>query len=113
MDQTQGQERIPTSKVIDFCRKWKVSELALFGSALRDDFRPDSDFDLLISFFPNAHWSLLDHVQMQLELQQELGRAVDLVSKSAILRSENWIRREEILGTAQVIYSESNYAYSA
>lgn len=87
-----------------FCQHWKIQELALFGSVLRDDFGPDSDIDLLVSFDHDADWSLLEHVQMQLELQEMLGRNVDLVSKRALKQSENWIRREEILQTASPIF---------
>lgn len=89
-----------------FCDRWQIIELALFGSILRDDFRPDSDIDLLVTFSPKADWSLLDHAKMQQELASLLNRDVDLVSKRAIERSHNWIRRQEILNTAQVIYAQ-------
>jgi predicted nucleotidyltransferase len=71
---------------------------------LREDFRPDSDLDVLVTFAPEANWGLLDQVQMQQELELLLGRTVDLVSRRAIERSTNWIRREEILRTAQPVY---------
>ena len=96
--------QIPQSQIKSFCRRWKVKELALFGSVLREDFRPDSDVDVLISFDLDADWGLLDHVQMQQELGNIFSRKVDLVSKRAIVRSENWIRRREILETAKIIY---------
>jgi predicted nucleotidyltransferase len=89
----------------DFCQRWKVSELALFGSVLGDDFRPESDVDVLVAFLPDAEWSLLDHVQMEEELSTLLGRAVDLVSKKAVERSENWLRRRAILESAEVVYA--------
>lgn len=88
-----------------FCQKWQIAEFALFGSVLRDDFRPDSDLDVLVSFFPHAPWTLLDLVTMQQELEQIVDRSVDLIEKRAIEKSENWIRRNEILNTAQVLYS--------
>jgi len=88
----------------DFCRRWQISEVALFGSALRDDFGPESDIDLLVTFLPDARWSLLDLVRMQYELEDLLGRKVDLIERAAIERSSNWIRRREILGTARTIY---------
>ncbi len=88
-----------------FCRKWKISELALFGSVLRDDFRPDSDVDVLVSFAQEADWSLLDHMAMEEELAGILGRKVDLVSRRAIERSANRIRRQAILGSAEVVYA--------
>jgi uncharacterized protein len=98
--------RIPIDrdKIADFCRRWKISELALFGSVLRDDFRPDSDVDVLVTFAPGADWSLFDHVDMQEELSGILGRKVDLVSRRAIERSANWIRRRAILSTAEPYY---------
>ena len=88
-----------------FCRKWKIAELALFGSVLRDDFRPDSDVDVLVSFAPDADWSLLDHLAMEEELAGILGRKVDLVSRRAVERSANRIRRQAILGSAEVVYA--------
>lgn len=91
----------PADRLEDFCRRWKITELRLFGSALRGDFRPDSDLDLLVSFTPDADWSLLDHVAMEEELSAILGRKVDLVSRRAIERSTNWIRRKAILESAE------------
>ena len=96
--------QLPEDKIKDLCDRWKIRELALFGSVLRDDFRSDSDIDLLVTFSPDADWSLFDHVQMQQELANILERKVDLVSKRAIERSHNWIRRREILETAKIIY---------
>jgi len=86
-----------------FCRRWKIRELALFGSVLRTDFRPDSDVDILVTFRDDAEWGLLDHMQMQQELATLLHRPIDLVSKRALERSANWVRREAILNTAQVL----------
>ena len=87
-----------------FCRRWRIRELAVFGSALREDFGPHSDLDILVAFEPDAEWSLLDHVRMEQELEALLGRAVDLVSKRAVEHSHNWILRREILDTAEVVY---------
>jgi predicted nucleotidyltransferase len=95
----------------DFCRRWKIRELALFGSALRSDFRPTSDIDLLATFEPNAGWGLLAHLQMQSELENLLSRPVDLVNKRAIERSSNFLRRNAILSTAEVIYSADETHY--
>lgn len=95
---------MPEDKVVDFCRKWKIVELSLFGSVLRDDFGPHSDVDVLVKFAPDADWSLFDHVAMEEELSVILGRKVDMVSRSAVERSENYIRRKAILGTAQPYY---------
>lgn len=87
-----------------FCRRWHIRTLALFGSALREDFQPESDLDFLVTFEPSADWSLLDHLRMQEELEALLGRKVDLVSRRAIERSANWIRRDAILGSAEIVY---------
>jgi uncharacterized protein len=95
---------MPKEQIADFCRKWKIVELSLFGSVLRDDFRPDSDVDILVSFSSDAEWSLLDHMAMEEEMSAILGRKVDLVSRKAIERSENYIRRKAILETAQPYY---------
>ena len=96
---------LPTDAIQQFCHRWKISELALFGSVLRPDFRPDSDVDVLVTFALDADWSLLNHVQMQQELSALFQRPIDLISKRALERSANWLRREAILNTAQVIVS--------
>ena len=88
-----------------FCRRWKIRELALFGSALRDDFGPHSDVDILVDFDTDADWSLLNHIQMQQELQTLLGRKVYLISRRALEHSGNWLLRREILSTAKVFFS--------
>lgn len=98
--------QLPQVQINRFCDRWNIQELALFGSILRDDFRPDSDIDFLVTFRSNADWSLFDHVKMQQELAHILERKVDLVSKKAIERSHNWIRRREILETAKIIYAK-------
>ena len=92
---------MPEERLDEFCRRWKIVELRVFGSGLRDDFRTDSDLDLLVSFDPDADWSLLDHVAMEEELSGIVGRKVDLVSRRAVERSSNWIRRKAILETAE------------
>jgi len=96
---------LPTSKLAEFCRRWRITELALFGSALRGELRPSSDIDLLVSFAPEAEWTLLDHVSMQQELSEILERPVDLVTRRAVERSDNWIRKREILSTARTVYA--------
>ncbi len=88
----------------EFCARWKISEMSLFGSALRDDFGPDSDVDVLVSFAPDAEWSLFDHLRMEEELSGLLGRDVDIVTRRAVEKSANWIRRESILKSARLVY---------
>ncbi len=95
---------ISPSQIAELCQRWKVSELALFGSALHGELRPDSDLDILVTFAPNADWSLLDHLRMQDELGELFDRRVDLVSRRAIERSNNWLRRKAILESTEVIY---------
>lgn len=95
--------RIPIdmAKIKGFCRKWKVKEFSLFGSALRDDFRPDSDVDVLVKIEDDAPWDLMHWVEMIEELQEMFGRKVDLVEAQAI---RNPFRRHEIAKTRRVIY---------
>jgi uncharacterized protein len=95
---------IDREKLADFCQRWKITEFALFGSVLREDFRPDSDVDVLVTFATEAEWSLFDDVDMEEELSVIFGRKVDLVSRRAVERSDNWIRRKAILSSAEPIY---------
>ena len=95
---------IDREKVAQFCSRWRIAEFAVFGSILRKDFRPDSDIDVLVTFAPDARHTLFDMVRMQEELQQMLGRDVDLVSRRGLEASRNYIRRKAILSSAQVIH---------
>jgi uncharacterized protein len=95
---------ITPEKLLEFCERRHVIELALFGSILRDDFHPNSDIDILISFQPDVKVSLLDLVDMQYELEDLLNRKVDLLTKRSVTDSPNWMRRKEIFDTAKVIY---------
>lgn len=85
-----------------FCRKWRIRELSLFGSALRDDFGPESDLDFLVSFEPDARWDIDILLDVKEELEARFGRPVDIVEKEAI---RNPWRRYEILRTREVIYA--------
>lgn len=96
---------LPHDRLSSFCRQWKITEFALFGSVLRDDFGPDSDVDVMVSFAPDANWSLFDHVEMRDELAAMLGRKVDLLSRNAVEQSHNPIRRRAILESAEVIHA--------
>ena len=95
---------ITEEEVADFCRRWQITELSLFGSALREDFGRDSDIDLLVRYESDAHWSLIDHIGIERELESLVGRKVDLVSKPAVEKSANWIRRRNILDSAEVVF---------
>jgi uncharacterized protein len=96
--------RVPIDRhrIAEFCRRWKVTEFALFGSVLRDDFRPDSDVDVLLTFEPDAPWTLWDLSRMRMELEELFDRKVDLVEKKAL---KNPFRRHAILAGQRVIYA--------
>ena len=98
--------RISPDKITEFCRKWMIRELALFGPALCDDFGPNSAMGIMVTFMPDAEWGLLEHIQMQQELQVLLRHNVVLVSKRGVARSQNWLRQQEILHTAQLLFSD-------
>ncbi|NBD15801.1 MAG: DNA polymerase subunit beta [Cyanobacteria bacterium] len=87
----------------NFCRRWEIAELAFFGSILRDDFRPNSDVDILVTFTPNgdAKRNLFDLIKMQKQLEHLLHRNVDLTEKKAI---KNPYLRAEILKNYQIFY---------
>lgn len=95
---------LPQKQLAAFCRRWMIAEMAFLGSVLRDDFDSNSDLDILVKFKPAANWSLLDHTRMEQELSDLIGRKIDLFSKQAVEQSHNWIRRQEILNTAEVVY---------
>ncbi len=93
---------VSDDRIADFCRRWKITEMSLFGSVVREDFRPDSDIDVLVSFDAGAGWSLLDVVTIKEELTALLGRPVDLIEESAL---RNPYRRAAILESRQVVYA--------
>ncbi len=96
---------LPIERIKEFCDRWQITEFALFGSVLRDDFCPNSDIDVLVTFAPDAKRGLSETLQMRDELQALFDRKVDFIVKAAIERSENWLRRKNILESAQVIYA--------
>ncbi len=96
---------LPMEKIAEFCDQWQVTEFALFGSVLRDDFRLESDIDVMVEFHPEAHptFSTLD--QMEAALKIIFERDIDLITRQGIETSRNYLRRHEILSSAQVIYA--------
>ena len=90
------------AQVEAFCRKWRIKEFSIFGSAIRDDFTPESDVDVMVVFYDDAGWSLFDIVEMKDELKALFGREVDLVEKDAI---RNPFRRHHILTNHEVVYA--------
>jgi predicted nucleotidyltransferase len=93
---------ISENRLDELCRKWKVKELSFLGSVLRDDFGPDSDIDVLVTFQPDAPWSLWDLMEMKEDLEVLFGRTIDLVEKEAL---RNPWRKREILNTYKVVYA--------
>lgn len=96
---------IPKDELAAFCQRWDIAELALFGSVLRDDFGPESDVDVLVTFAETATPTLLDLNRMERELASMVGRRVDLVSRRGIEGSRATTRRSAILHSARVIYA--------
>jgi uncharacterized protein len=96
--------KLPSEQIEAYCRKWRIRQLALFGSVLRTDFAPDSDVDVLATFDDDARWSLWDVIKAEEELQEIFGRPVDLVDRSTVEQCDNWIRRRSILSSARTIY---------
>ena len=87
--------------------RWKVENMCLFGSAVRNELRPDSDIDVMVSISPDADWDLFELVRMQSELEEVLDRPVDLVERIAVEQNENKYFRDEILNTAEPLLAVS------
>ncbi len=104
---------LSASQLTGFCRRWQISALELYGSGARGDLRPESDLDFLVTFGPGADWSLFDHVRMKRELELLTGRRVDLMTRRALERSHNRLLRDEIFGSARVIFSEAEPGHAA
>jgi len=97
--------KLPLERIADFCRRWSIARLEVFGSVLRDDFRADSDLDSVATYLPKAHWSLLDRVRMKLELESMLAREVDLLNRRALERPQAGGRATRILAEAETVYA--------
>ncbi|MEO0457513.1 MAG: nucleotidyltransferase domain-containing protein [Cyanobacteria bacterium P01_A01_bin.114] len=96
--------RLPLPEIAEFCDRWSVAEFALFGSVLRDDFRSDSDIDVLVDLDRERHHTLIDLVDMQADLEVIFGRKVDIVTRRGIEHSLNYLRRDSILSSAVLVY---------
>ena len=97
--------RVSKETIAEYSRKWKITEFALFGSVLREDFRPDSDVDVLVTFSPDSDWGVEHLLDMKEELEALFGRAVDLVEKRLVEESRNYIRRKHILSHMEAVYA--------
>src|SRR5260221_5703010 len=104
MTDLQVQIDLPMEEIEAFCRRWNIVEFALFGSVLRDDFRPDSDIDVLVTFAPESRQSLADSIEMQEQIEAIFRRKVDLIDREDMQRSRNYIRRKAILNSAKTVY---------
>ena len=96
---------VETSVIANFCRRWKIKQLAVFGSAATGVLRPDSDIDLLVTFAPDAEWTMFDHYRMENELVELFARDVDLVNVRALEENPNRIYRQQIIKSAKVVYA--------
>jgi predicted nucleotidyltransferase len=96
------QVAIDRARIEEFCRKWGIVELSLFGSALGEDFGPESDVDVLVQLKADAPWDAFHWVDMIEELRAIFGRDVDLVEKTAI---RNPFRRHHILSHREIVYA--------
>ncbi|HEV7426553.1 MAG TPA: nucleotidyltransferase domain-containing protein [Thermoanaerobaculia bacterium] len=90
-------------KLRDFCRRWRITDFSLFGSVVRDDFGPNSDVDVLVTFAPDAPWTLSIWLEMQRELEALFQRRVDLIERAAVENSDNRFRKRAILSSAVML----------
>ncbi len=100
-----AQIKIDEALIADFCRRWKITEFALFGSVLTKRFRPKSDVDVMVTFAPDAHWGLHALYEMEQELLALYGREIHLITRASLEESRNYIRRNEILSHLEVIHA--------
>ncbi|AFY36695.1 DNA polymerase beta domain protein region [[Leptolyngbya] sp. PCC 7376] len=96
--------QLTPEQLYEFCHRWQVAELSLFGSILRNDFNDESDIDFLVLFQSESNYGLFERFDMKEELAELIQRPVDLISKKGIENSRNWLRKKNILESAEVIY---------
>ena len=96
---------ISAEQLADFCRRYQIMELALFGSVLCDDFRPDSDVDFLVTYAPDKQWQAWGELPEQDEMATLLGRKVDWLTRKSVEQNANTIFRRAVLNNAEVIYA--------
>ncbi len=96
---------ITDEQLAAFCRRWKIVRFWLFGSVLRDDFRPDSDIDVMVEFEDDAKWTLFDFVYIRDDLMALVGREVDLLTRRGVEDSRNPYRKKAILTSAEMVYA--------
>lgn len=96
---------LDSEAVHSFCRKWKISELSVFGSVLGNEFGPKSDLDFVVEFEANSDWDLSDIADMSEDLSRILGREVDVITQYALKTSPNWLLRKRILSSMETVYA--------
>ncbi len=101
----EGRINLDEALLSGFCDRWRIARLEVFGSIVRDDVGPDSDADVLVTFRPDADWGLIDHARMEEELTALFGRRVDLLTRRAVERSANTIRRDAIIAGAVPLFT--------
>ncbi len=100
-----NRDHFDMAAIAPVCRQWRISELAIFGSAVRNELRPDSDVDVLVTFEEGAEPTLFDMSRLSRELAEALGREVDLLTRRGVEESRNPYRRREILESAETLYA--------
>jgi predicted nucleotidyltransferase len=100
MTASRARIEVPREQIADFCRRHHIRWLALFGSVLRDDFRPDSDIDVLVEFEPGRRYTYFTLAQLEEELAGLLGRPIDL----HVAKSLHPFLRDKVLGQAEAVY---------
>ena len=96
---------VDQERLAEFCRRHHIKTLAFFGSVLRDDFRPDSDVDVLVEYEPGTRVRIGDILDQEEELVRMFGRPVDLIERRAVEQARNPVRKRHILQTAEVAYA--------
>lgn len=97
--------QIDKEQIKTFCEKWKITEFSLFGSVLTDEFRPDSDVDVLVTFAEGAKWKMSHWLDMHDELEAIFHRKVDLLTRPDVEMMDNYLRRKSILSGASRFYA--------
>lgn len=100
-----NRDQFDMAAIAAVCRQWRISELAIFGSAVRNELRPDSDVDVLVTFEEGAEPTLFEMSRLSRELAEALGREVDVLTRRGVEESRNPYRRREILESAETLYA--------
>jgi hypothetical protein len=109
IDITNRHIPVPEESIRSFCRKWNVTRFRLYGSILRDDFRHDSDVDVMVECDPEAKTSFSDLLSMQEELEALFSRKVDLADRRSVEQSENYIRKHGMFSGKPPVLRQMSY----